>query len=73
LWENGGETYGAIFVAWPTRSGFPAFFHISVDPVISTRRGEKTELKKIGFIDFLNNYRKKKGKRNPIAAVVQIE
>ncbi|MBA7563060.1 hypothetical protein ES708_04713 [subsurface metagenome] len=45
---------------------------MSVNPVISTRRVLNTELKKIGFLDFLNNYHKKKGKRNPMAEL-QIE
>ena len=45
---------------------------MSVNPVISTRRVLNRELKKIGFLDFLNNYPKKKGKRNPIAEL-QIE
>ena len=45
---------------------------MSVNSVISTRRVLNRELKKIGFLDFLNNYHKKKGKRNPMAEL-QIE
>jgi hypothetical protein len=37
---------------------------MSVNPVISTRRVLHRELKKIGFLDFLNNYQKERKKES---------
>jgi hypothetical protein len=48
----------------PTGKGFPRFFHMSVNPVISTRRVLHRELKKIGFLDFLSNHQKERKKES---------
>jgi hypothetical protein len=69
--KRGGNLLGR-FCCLSIQIRFSRVFHMSVNPVIFTRRAKNTELKKIGFLNFLNNYRKKKGNRNPMAEL-QIE
>jgi len=52
--EPGFGVWGSITRFVGMCKGRTRVFHMSVNPVISTRRVLNRELKKIGFLDFLN-------------------